>query len=89
MFGTIVLVIATLFFLYTAWSSGIAPVEFAERFGLTVANAGGYNEIRAQYAGFFSQPRLLVWHRLQALCGDRQRLLFSRSPLVDCWRAGL
>ena len=42
MFGTIVLVIATLFFLYTAWSSGIAPVEFAERLGLTVANAGGY-----------------------------------------------
>jgi Domain of unknown function (DUF4345) len=53
MFGTIVLVIATLFFLYTAWSSGIAPVEFAERLGLAVANAGGYNEIRAQYAGFF------------------------------------
>jgi len=54
MFGTIVLVIATLFFLYTAWSSGIAPVEFAERLGLAAANAGGYNEIRAQYAGFSS-----------------------------------
>ena len=59
MFGTIVLVIATLFFLYTAWSSGIAPVEFAERLGLTVANAGGYNEIRAQYAGFFFAAALV------------------------------
>jgi hypothetical protein len=53
MFGTIVLTIATLFFLYTTWRSGTAPAEFAERLGLTVANAGGYNEIRAQYAGFF------------------------------------
>ena len=53
MFGTIVLTIAILFFLYTTWRSGTAPAEFAERLGLTVANAGGYNEIRAQYAGFF------------------------------------
>ena len=54
MFGTIVLTIAILFFLYTTWRSRTAPAEFAERLGLTVANAGGYNEIRAQYAGFFS-----------------------------------
>jgi hypothetical protein len=53
MFGTIVLALAMLFFLYTSWRSGTAPAEFAERLGLSVANAGGYNEIRAQYAGFF------------------------------------
>jgi len=53
MFGTIVLVIAALFFLLTTWRSGSAPADFAARLGLNIANAGGYNEIRAQYAGFF------------------------------------
>jgi hypothetical protein len=51
--GTAILVAAALFFFFTAWSSGTAPVKFAERLGLTVANAAGTNEIRAQYAGFF------------------------------------
>jgi hypothetical protein len=52
-FVTFVLVIVTLFYLFTSWSSGVAPVKFAERLGLSVANAGGFNEIRAQYSGFF------------------------------------
>src|SRR5215813_315444 len=52
-YGTFVLVIITMFFLFTAWSSGTAPAKFAERLGVTIANAGGNNEIRAQYAGFF------------------------------------
>lgn len=52
-YGTFVLVIVTMFFLFTAWRSGTAPARFAERLGLTIANAGGNNEIRAQYAGFF------------------------------------
>ena len=59
MFGTIVLAIATLFFLYTTWMSGTAPAKFAERLGLTLANPGGYNEIRAQYAGFFLAAALV------------------------------
>ena len=33
--------------------SGTDPNLFAERLGLTVANAGGVNEIRSQYSGFF------------------------------------
>jgi hypothetical protein len=53
MFGTIVLATAALFFLLTAWRSGRAPAEFAARLGLNIASPGGYNEIRAQYAGFF------------------------------------
>jgi hypothetical protein len=53
MFGSIVLMIAALFFLLTTWTSGSAPAEFATRLGLNITNAGGYNEIRAQYAGFF------------------------------------
>jgi hypothetical protein len=52
-FGTLVLTIATLFCLATTWSSGRAPGRFAERLGLALANPGGVNEIRAQYAGFF------------------------------------
>jgi Domain of unknown function (DUF4345) len=52
-FGTLVLVIAGLFCLLTTWSSGAAPARFARRLGLAIADAGGYNEIRAQYAGFF------------------------------------
>jgi len=53
LFGTVVLTLATLFSLLTAWSSATAPAAFAERLGLAVANAGGLNEVRAQYAGFF------------------------------------
>jgi Domain of unknown function (DUF4345) len=52
-FGTLVLAIALLFCLATTWSSGTAPGRFAERLGLVLANPGGVNEIRAQYAGFF------------------------------------
>ena len=52
-FGTIVLMIATAFCLLTAISSGLAPKDFAERLGFTIASADGYNEIRAQYMGFF------------------------------------
>jgi hypothetical protein len=59
MFGTIVLAIAALFFLLTAWRSGSAPAEFAARLGLNIATAGGYNEIRAQYAGFFLASALV------------------------------
>ena len=59
MFGTIVLVIAALFFSLTTWRSGSAPAEFAARLGLNIANAGGYNEIRAQYAGFFLASALV------------------------------
>jgi hypothetical protein len=52
-FGTIVLVVAGLFSLFTAWSSGTAPAKFAEQLGLSISNFGGVNEVRAQYAGFF------------------------------------
>ena len=52
-FGTAVLVIAGLFCLFTAWRSGTDPNLFAEQLGLIISNAGGVNEIRAQYAGFF------------------------------------
>jgi hypothetical protein len=53
LFATAVLVISGLFFLLTTWSSATAPHAFAARLGLAVADAGGVNEVRAQYAGFF------------------------------------
>jgi len=58
-FGMGVLVAATLFCLLTAWVSATAPGAFADRLGLAIANAGGTNEIRAQYAGFFAAAALV------------------------------
>jgi hypothetical protein len=53
LFGTSFLVVAAIFCLFTAWGSGFAPQQFAHRLGLAVTSPDGYNEIRAQYAGFF------------------------------------
>jgi hypothetical protein len=58
-FGVVVLVTGALFCFYTSWSSATAPGEFAERLGLKVLNAGGVNEVRAQYAGFFFAVALI------------------------------
>lgn len=52
-FGTGVLILAAAFCLMTTWTAAASPAAFAERLGLTIANAGGSNEVRAQYAGFF------------------------------------
>jgi hypothetical protein len=52
-FAIAVLAAALLFCLLTALSASFDPEGFADRLGLKVANAGGVNEIRAQYAGFF------------------------------------
>jgi hypothetical protein len=52
-FGKVVLVVATLFFLLTTISAGLNPERFGEQLGLRIINAGGFNEIMAQYAGFF------------------------------------
>jgi hypothetical protein len=53
LFGTAVLIVSGLFGLLTTWSSATAPHAFANRLGLAVVDAGGVNEIRAQYAGLF------------------------------------
>jgi len=58
-FGMGVLVVATLFCLLTAGVSATTPGTFADRLGLAIANAGGMNEIRAQYAGFFASAALV------------------------------
>ncbi len=65
-FGTIVLMINVLFCLLTAWRSGTAPEGFAEKLGLAIVNAGGINEVRAQYSGFFRAVALVC---TASLCG--------------------
>jgi hypothetical protein len=52
-FGAAVLVVATLFCLLTTISASVNPERFGEQLGLRIINAGGVNEIMAQYAGFF------------------------------------
>jgi len=52
-FVTMVLALAVLLGLLTAWSSGAAPAKFAEDLGLSIINAGGRNEIMAQYTCLF------------------------------------
>lgn len=61
-----VLALCALFGLATAWMSGMQPARFAEQLGLSVANAGGLNEVRAQYAGFFLAAALVC---IAALAG--------------------
>src|SRR3981081_2338600 len=58
-FGTAVLMFNVLFFLLTTWSSATAPESFAAKLGLGVVNAGGINEVRAQYSGFFLAAALV------------------------------
>jgi len=58
-FATVVLALAAVFGVATAWTAGVAPARFAGRVGLAVANAGGLNEVRAQYAGVFLAISLL------------------------------
>lgn len=41
------------FGILTSLFASLRPSEFASRLGLAIANSGGINEIRAQYAGFF------------------------------------
>jgi hypothetical protein len=64
-FGTFVLVAAALFCVFTAATSGLAPRAFAAQLGLAISSVDGYNEIRAQYAGFFLMTSgfvsLLCW----------------------------
>ena len=52
-FGTFVLMTATFFGVATALWAGLRPASFAQSLGLSIANSGGVNEVRAQYAGFF------------------------------------
>ena len=51
--GTVLLVAGVLLCAVTTLGAFARPVRFAALLGLDVANPGGVNEIRSQYAGFF------------------------------------
>jgi hypothetical protein len=67
MFGTAVLVINILFCLLTVWQSAVAPEGFAGKLGLAIVNAGGLNEVRAQYSGFFLAVAIVCMASLAGL----------------------
>jgi hypothetical protein len=75
LFGTVVLAAGGLFFLLTTWSSATAPGQFAAKLGLTIADAGGLNEIRAQYAGFFLAAALMCGAALMSWLPRQAALL--------------
>lgn len=52
-FGSFVLLFMSFFGILTSLLAALRPSDFASRLGLAIANPGGINEIRAQYAGFF------------------------------------
>ena len=52
-FGTVVLLTASVFFAWTSCISFRFPRQFGERLGFTIGGLDGLNEIRAQYGGFF------------------------------------
>lgn len=70
-----VLTICMLLFLLTTWRSAAEPAAFAARLGLGVANAGGVNEIRAQYAGFFFATALVCGAALTGLVARQSALV--------------
>jgi hypothetical protein len=51
--GTVTLVLTGMLSVFTTFTAAIRPADFAKRLGMTIDNAGGINEIRSQYAGFF------------------------------------
>ena len=52
-FSTVYLTVAALFFLGTGALALSQPQRFAASLDLATARAGGLNEVRAQYGGFF------------------------------------
>ena len=55
----IVLAAQAAFFAFTSVAAFARPVAFAGALGLAPANAGGVNEVRAQYGGFFGAAALV------------------------------
>ena len=71
----------------TAWLAATQPGNSAARLGLATSNAGGINEVRAQYAGFFLAVSLVC---IATLFGDLSRqTAFIVLIVVFAGQAGL
>jgi len=79
MFGTAVLVINVLFCLLTVWTSAVDPEGFAAKLGLAIVNAGGVNEVRAQYSGFFLAVALVSTASLAGLLSRRSSFVMMAA----------
>ena len=79
MFGTAVLVINVLFCLLTVWTSAVDPEGFAAKLGLATVNAGGVNEVRAQYSGFFLAVALVSTASLAGLLSRRSSFVMMAA----------
>jgi len=73
-FSESVLLLAALFSFFTPASSDVFPRQFAARSGLAISGVSGYNEIRAQYSGFFDVPGAIC---VAALVGCISRRFIS------------
>jgi hypothetical protein len=60
---------------FTTWTSATAPAAFARQLGLVLADAGGTNEIRSQYAGFFLAAAVACALAIFGLIPDREALV--------------
>lgn len=62
------LILCAIFFAFTSGSSLSAPAKFADRLGYSLITRDGFNEIRAQYGGFFLAAcvanLLAIFHRV-------------------------
>lgn len=73
----IVLAAQAAFFAFTAVAAFGRPVAFADALGLVPANAGGVNEVRAQYGGFFGAAALADAAALGGLLPERIALVMG------------
>jgi hypothetical protein len=58
-FERVFLLVTSLFFAWTSWTSLKFPRQFAQPLGFTIGGLDGLNEIRAQYGGFFLAAALV------------------------------
>ena len=73
--ATATLSLSGLFFVFTTWTSATAPAVFAKQLVLALADAGGTNEIRSQYAGFFLAAAIACALAIFGLIPDREALV--------------
>jgi len=83
-FGSVVLVVAAMFGLLTAWMAATSPERFASQLGLEVAGSSGRNEVRAQYAGFFLAAALVCVAALAGFAPRQAAFLLLCAAFGGC-----
>lgn len=81
-FGTMLLGFALLISAFTTFAALASPKKFAASLGFGIANTGGTNEIRAQYAGFFLMVGLCCAASLVGILPRMAGILVSATVFV-------